>query len=141
VYRKEVFMLANRIATILGAGFLLVGIVGFLAPDLAGMHLSPAHSIVHLVTGAVALWFGLKASPGAAKSFCIVFGAVYLLLGVVGLMLGGAGLPTPPVPGPEDTRLFKVLPGVLELGTMDHSVHILLGGIFFFGGLATRKQS
>ena len=132
-------MLANRIATILGAGFIIVGIVGFIAPDMAGMHLSVAHSIVHLVTGAVSLWFGLKGSPGGAKSFCIAFGIVYALLGVVGLFMGGAGVPTPPVPGPQDMRLFKILPGVLEFGTMDHSVHILLGGIYLFGGLLSRR--
>lgn len=132
-------MLANRIATILGAGFLLIGILGFVAPNLLGLHLSLAHSIVHLVTGAVSLFLGLKGSPGAAKMFCIVFGAVYLALGVAGFVMGGAGVPTPPVPGPEDTRLFKLLPGTLELGMMDHVVHILLGGIFLVGGLATKK--
>ena len=54
--------MAKTIATILGIGFLLVGILGFVAPGILGMHLSPAHNVVHLVTGAVSLFLGLKGS-------------------------------------------------------------------------------
>ena len=130
--------MAKKICTILGAAFLLVGIVGFIAPGLLGMHLSAAHSVVHLLTGAVALYLGLKGSASAAKTFCVVFGAVYLLLGVAGFVAGSSSDPTSTVPGPPDARLLKVIPGLLELGTMDHAVHILLGAIFLVGGLATR---
>ncbi|MEA2465540.1 MAG: hypothetical protein QOJ98_3287 [Acidobacteriota bacterium] len=128
--------MANRIATILGLGFLLVGIIGFVAPEILGMHLSPAHNVVHLVTGAVSLYLGLKGSPGAAKTFCIAFGLVYLLLGVAGFVAGGDGAPG--VPGPHDARLLKLIPGTLEFGTADHSVHILLGAIYLIGGLMTK---
>ncbi len=128
--------MAKTIATILGIGFLLVGVLGFVAPGSLGMHLSPAHNVVHLVTGAVSLFLGLKGSLSAAKTFCIVFGAVYLLLGVAGFVAGGEG--EPGVPGPSDARLLKVLPGVLEFGTSDHAVHILLGAIFLIGGLMTK---
>jgi len=128
--------MANRIATILGIGFLLVGIIGFVAPAILGMHLSPAHNVVHLVTGALSLYLGLKGSPSAAKTFCIVFGLVYLLLGVAGFVAGADAAPG--VPGPHDARLLKVIPGTLEFGTADHSVHILLGAIYLIGGLMTK---
>ena len=132
-------MLANRIATLLGAGFLLIGILGFVAPSLLGMHLSATHSVVHLLTGAVSLWLGLKGSPSAARTFCIVFGAVYLLLGVAGFVFGTDGAPG--VPGPHDARLRKVIPGVFEVGTSDHIVHILLGAIYLVGGFASRPAA
>jgi hypothetical protein len=128
--------MANRIATILGAGFLLVGILGFVMPSVLGMHLSAAHNVVHLVTGAVSLWLGLKGSAGAARAFCIAFGAVYLLLGIAGFAAGVDAAPG--VPGPHDARLLKLIPGTLEFGTMDHAVHILLGAIYLIGGIATR---
>jgi hypothetical protein len=131
-------VMANKIATILGIVFLLVGVLGFIAPDLLGLHLSLGHSVVYLVTGAVSLWLGLKGSVSAAKTFCIVFGAVYLLLGVAGFVAGIDADPSTGVPGPHDTRLLKVIPGMLELGTMDHAVHILLGALFLVGGLMTR---
>ena len=131
--------MANRIATILGAGFLLVGILGFVAPSLLGMHLSVTHSVIHLLTGAVSLWLGLKGSPSAARTFCIVFGAVYVLLGVAGFLFGGAG--EPGVPGPHDARLLKVIPGVFEVGTSDHIVHILLGAIYLIGAFTSRPTT
>jgi hypothetical protein len=118
--------MANRVATILGIGFLLVGIIGFVSPNILGMHLSLAHNVVHLVTGAVSLWLGLKGTPSAAKTFCIVFGAVYLLLGIAGFAAGD---------GAE--KMLTLLPGQLEFGRMDHIVHILLGAIYLIGGFAT----
>jgi hypothetical protein len=131
--------MAKRIATILGAGFILVGILGFIAPSLLGMHLSAAHSVIHLVTGIVSLWLGLKGTPAAARNFCIAFGLVYLLLGVAGFVAGTSA--EPGVPGPHDARLLKVIPGVFEVGTADHVVHILLGAIYLIGGFATKTRA
>jgi hypothetical protein len=121
--------MANRVATILGLGFLLVGILGFVMPHALGAHLSLVHNIIHLVTGAVSLWIGLKGTTGGAKSFCIIFGAVYLLLGIVGFALGT---------GPD--KMFTVLPGQLELGMSDHVIHIVLGAVYLVGGLMTRPM-
>ncbi|MFP5247742.1 MAG: DUF4383 domain-containing protein [Thermoanaerobaculia bacterium] len=119
--------MANRVATVLGLGFLLVGIIGFLVPGFLGAHLTLAHNIIHLVTGAVSLWIGLKGTPSAAKTFCIVFGAVYVLLGIAGF-----------VAGTGEMKMLTIIPGQLELGTVDHIIHIVLGAIYLVGGLATR---
>lgn len=118
--------MAKTIATLLGVVFILVGLVGFAAPGLLGAHLSPAHNVIHLVSGAVALFLGLKGSLTATKMFCLIFGVVYLLLGVVGF---GAGT------GAD--RMFPVIPGILELGMMDHIIHVLLGLILLIAGLMT----
>jgi hypothetical protein len=130
--------MANKICTILGFGFLAVGILGFFVPALLGTHLSAVHSVVHLATGAVALFLGLKGSAKSAKVFCIAFGAVYVLLGIGGFALGAVGDPTAGVPGPHDAHMLKVLPGMLELGTIDHLIHIVLGALFIIGGMATK---
>jgi len=134
--------MAKTIATLLGVVFILVGIVGFVAPGFLGTHLSLAHNLVHIISGAVALYFGLAGTLAAARLFCLVFGAVYLLLGVVGFLMGAPGKPT--IPGmtgmDSDSRLFALLPGTLELGTMDHTVHILLGILFLIGGLLTKAD-
>ena len=103
------------------------------------MHLSLAHTVIHLVSGALAIWFGTtKVSLGAAKSFAITFGLVYGLLGVAGFLLGQPG--TAHV-GPEDARMWALIPGQLELGTMDHIVHIVLGAAFLIGGLTTKGEA
>lgn len=122
--------MAKTISTLLGIVFILVGLVGFAAPDLLGAHLSTAHNIVHLVSGAIALYLGLAGSLSAAKTFCIIFGAVYLLLGVVGFVAGSG-----------DDRMFHAIPGTLELGTMDHIIHVLLGLIFLIGGFTTKTDA
>lgn len=131
--------MAKTIATVLGIAFILVGIIGFVSPGFLGTHLSLAHNLVHIISGAVALYFGLAGTLSGARLFCLVFGAVYLLLGVVGFLLGAPGSATVGHMGP-DSRLFAVLPGQLELGTMDHTVHILLGIVFLIGGLLTKAD-
>lgn len=119
--------MANRIATILGVVFLLVGLLGFAMPALLGAHLTPAHNIVHLVSGAISLWLGLKGTPSGAKTFCIVFGLVYLLLGICGFLAGSG-----------DDKMLTILPDQLMFGTMDHIIHLALGAIFLFGGFTTK---
>ena len=55
-----------------------------------------------------------------------------------GFLLGSAEASTISGMGAMDPHLFKVLPGILELGQMDHIIHALLGVLFLFGGLTTK---
>ena len=120
--------MAKTIATILGVVFILVGIVGFISHDFLGTHLTMAHNLVHIVSGALALYFGLAGSLSAARLFCIIFGIVYGLLGVCGFLLG------------TGTEHMLTIDDLLMLGTMDHVVHILLGVVFLAGGFLTRAD-
>ncbi|HYH85756.1 MAG TPA: DUF4383 domain-containing protein [Pyrinomonadaceae bacterium] len=122
--------MAKTIAKLLGVVFILVGIIGFVAPNFLGAHLSTAHNLVHIISGALALYFGVAGSLSAARLFCIVFGVVYALLGVAGFALGTG----------ED-RMFEALaPLGLHLGTVDHVIHVLLGVVFLIGGFLTRAD-
>ncbi len=76
--------MAKTVCKIMGALFLIIGTVGFIQPNIFGFHLSGIHSIIHLVTAALAFYFGFAASSKAAKTFAIIFGAFYLGLGVLG---------------------------------------------------------
>jgi hypothetical protein len=118
--------MAKTICKILGVVFLLVGVAGFAAPTLLGAHLTPPHNVVHIVSGVIALYFGFAGSLSGAKAFCLVFGIVYLALGVLGWAMG-----TPP------DRMWMV--GPLHFGTADHAIHILLGVLFLAGGLFTKR--
>jgi hypothetical protein len=134
--------MAKTVCKLLGVVFVLVGIAGFVRPDLLGAHLSLAHNLIHILSGAIALYLGFAGSASAARTFCLIFGVVYLLLGVVGFVLGQPGSPT--MAGmagmAADDKLWKVLPGTLELGKMDHIIHILLGVVFLAGGLLGRRD-
>ena len=118
--------MAKTVCKILGVVFLLVGVCGFIAPRLLGAHLIPAHNAVHIVTGVIALYFGFAGTLHAAKLFSLVFGVVYLALGLLGFALGT---------GAE--REWMV--GPLHFGQADHGIHALLGIIFLAGGLFTKK--
>jgi len=127
----------KTVCKIIGLVFVVAGLAGFFAPGLAGLHLSTVHNLIHLVSGALALYFGFAATLSAARLFGIVFGVVYLLLGVAGFLLGSQGTPSMHGMAP-DSRLFTVIPGVLELGTADHLFHVL-GGIVFLGAALLTK--
>ena len=128
--------MAKTIATLVGAVLVLVGIVGFvvgkpadpMTPNFIGTHLTFSHNIVHVLTGAISLYFGLAGTLAAARMFDIVFGIVYGLLGVCGFLLGSG-----------NDRMWEALSSLgLHLGTMDHIVHILLGVLYLIGGLMTK---
>ncbi len=119
--------MAKTVCKILGVVFLLVGVAGFAKADLLGAHLTPAHNLVHIISGVIALYFGFAGSLSGAKGFCLVFGLVYLALGVVGMLMGN----------PVMDREWHV--GPLVFGTVDHAIHLLLGAIFLAGGLFTKK--
>lgn len=125
--------MAKTIATILGIVLILVGVIGFFVgptsatmPNFIGTHLNAPHNLVHIVSGAIALYFGLAGTLSAARLFCIIFGIVYALLGVAGLALGGGA-----------DRMLAI-DDLLMLGTADHGVHILLGVVFLVGGFLTK---
>jgi len=118
--------MAKTVCKILGVVFILVGLIGFAQPRLLGAHLFGAHNAVHIVSGVIALYFGFAGSLAGAKIFSLLFGVVYLGLGVLGLAFGA---------GPE--KMWQL--GPLQFGQVDHGLHVLLGIIFLAGGLFTKK--
>jgi hypothetical protein len=89
----------NRLlAVIFGAVYLLVGLLGFTVTGGVGFvatqgglllglfEVNPLHNIAHLLIGAVLLVAGLS-GVRAAKGANTTIGAVYLLLGIVGLFI------------------------------------------------------
>src|SRR6185369_4971358 len=105
-----------------GVFLVAVGLLGFAAPGFIGMHLSALHNVLLLLSGAVAIYFGLKATPAVACTFCMIFGTVYGLLGLAGFVAGGSDY------------TFTIIPGALVLRTMDHLVHLILGVLFLSVG-------
>jgi hypothetical protein len=96
-----------------------------------------AHNVIHLVSGALALWFGLKGTLSGARMFSWVFGVVYGLLGVAGMMFGHPGTAMMHDMG-ADPKLLTVIPNVLELGRNDHILHIVIGIVFIAAALMAR---
>jgi hypothetical protein len=126
---------ANRlVATIFGAVYILVGIlgfavtggVGFLATEgglLLGIFMvNPLHNVAHLLIGAALLIAGMV-SVRAAKTVNIVVGAAYLLLGVVGFFLVGSAL------------------NILALNTFDHFLHLASAIVLLGVGIGAERST
>jgi hypothetical protein len=91
----------NRlVGTIFGVVYLLVGLAGFVVTGgvsfaategepLIVFEVNPLHNIVHLLIGA-ALLIAARSSVRAAKGMNTTVGAVYLLVGILGLFLVGS---------------------------------------------------
>ncbi len=111
--------MAKTICKVLGVVLLIVGLLGFThLLDPLGAHIGPAHAshnLIHIVSGILALYFGFAGSLSSAKSFCLVFGVVYLLLGVVGLIQGPINIPA-----------LKLM-----LGHVDHLIHVVWAWAFW----------
>ena len=88
----------QKFAYIFGAVYVLVGLIGFAVTAgvefaategnlLFGLfEVNPLHNIVHLLVGAAFL-IGARNGPMAARATNMSIGAVYLLLGIVGLFM------------------------------------------------------
>jgi hypothetical protein len=121
--------MAKTVCKLLGIVFVIVGACGFAAPELLGAHLNMPHNIVHIVSGLVALYFGFAGSTSGAKGFCLLFGIVYLALGVLGLVFMRTAA----------DQMWHV--GPLMFGKVDDGIHILLGVLFLAGGLFTKSDA
>ena len=114
-------------AVLFGVVFLLVGILGFVPAVtkdemlLGIFHVNAAHNVVHLLSGAVALFAGMT-SLGAARIYFRIFGLVYGLVAVMGFFVGDGMLLGLISNNTADTWLHVVIAAVsLLLGFMPAS--------------------
>ena len=123
----------NRlVATIFGAVYILVGLLGFAVTGGVGFiatkgglllgifEVNPLHNIAHLLIGAALLIAGLT-RVAAAKATNTTIGAVYLLLGIVGFFLVGTDA------------------NILALNTPDHFLHLVSAIVLLGVGLGADR--
>jgi len=102
------------------------------------MHLSIIHNAIYIGSGAIALWSGISNSRRAIN-YCIAFGTAYGFLGIAGFVLGEPGYPG--VGNLEaDQNLFRLIPNILEQGSMDHIVHMLISAFLIYTAYTFRKD-
>ncbi len=123
------------VATIFGAVYVLVGLVGFLVTASVGFvategglllgifSLNPLHNVVHLLVGALLLYAGLRMAEAGAATINTVVGAVYLLVGILGLFIIGGSL------------------NLLALNAADNVLHFLSAVVLLGVGLFARARA
>jgi len=117
--------MAKTLCKVGGLIFLIVGLVGFAAPTLMGFHLTPIHNVIHIATGLIALYLGFAGSYDGAKTFCLIFGVVYLLIAILGFMAPGTLASILGHPGPMSSA--DLMP--------DNVFHLLVGIVFLAVGM------
>src|SRR5688572_10727912 len=125
-------MTAKSAALAIGIIFIAVGLLGFIDNPIIGeadgaiFHADTFHTGVHIVSGVLFMLVALAAT-GFASTFLILFGIVYLLIGVLGLASFGT------------QGMCKVL-GILHVNGADNILHVALGAVIFITGISTRKS-
>jgi hypothetical protein len=124
-------MTAKNIALLLGFVFIAVGALGFIDNPIIGespdaiFHADRFHNLVHIGSGVLFVLIALAATS-MVKGFMVLFGLVYLALGVIGyLNFGKEGM-------------GKVL-GILHVNAADNYLHIGLGLVILLAGMMTRR--
>jgi hypothetical protein len=124
-------MQARRFAQVFGAVYVLVGVLGFLFTGLSDFAVpsddklilfgvNPLHNLVHVAVGA--LWLASSRSESSARAVSTLIGAVYLLVGVLGLFVNGS----------SDLNL-------LNINQPDNALHLASAALGLYFGLAGRR--
>jgi hypothetical protein len=124
LYDKRKLKMTTKTASLaIGFVFIAVGLLGFVPNPIisdshdAIFHADAVHSSVHILSGVLFVVFGLG-TAAYAPMFMKIFGVVYFLLGVMGLVtIGDEGM----------TRLL----GFLHVNGPDNFLHIALGIVIF----------
>ena len=125
-------MTARTAALAIGIIFIVVGLLGFIdnpiigSSDNAMFHADTVHNMVHIVSGLLFVLIA-SAAPASASTVMVIFGIVYLLIGILGLTSVGAD------------GMAKVL-GFLHVNAADNYLHIALGIIIALAGIITRRK-
>lgn len=112
--------MAKKLVMLLGIVFIVVGLLGFVNNPILGLfEVDALHNIIHLVSGALAL---LAVSKGAEILFARIFGIVYGVVAVLGLLMDGDVL------------------GLIHVNGPDNVLHVLLAVIFLVIGFGMKKN-
>jgi hypothetical protein len=116
--------LAKIYIVLSGAILVVVGVAGFYRREMFNLTFPPAHNVFHLVSGVIALWAGLGKSADGPRQFGLLFGAIYILLAIVGF----AGL-------------RDLGPIQLNLDMHFNFIHLGVGLLSLVAGFASAKAS
>ena len=123
--------LAQIYVLVLGAVLVLVGILGFLVEPSFGIgdnaergiliafDINGWHNVVHLLSGIIGL--AMAGSAASARMFAIGYGVVYVLVTILGFIVGDGGL------------LLSIIP----INTADNLLHIAIAASGIAVGLAS----
>jgi len=125
---------ARRFAQVFGAVYVVVGLLGFVVTGFSGFAatgghklllfgVNPLHNLVHIAVGSV--WLLASRRETTAREASALIGAVYLVVGILGLFLAG---------GSSELNL-------LNLNQPDNLLHFASALAALYFGLSGRRTS
>ena len=127
--------LAQGYALVMGAVLVFAGILGFFVEPSFGVgdsaergtlivfDINGWHNVVHILSGVAGL--ALAGSAAGARLYCIGYGAVYVLVTILGFAVGDGGL------------LLELIP----INTADNFLHLLIAVTGIGVGLASPRAA
>jgi hypothetical protein len=116
-------------AILFGVVFLAIGILGFVPGITTNdmllniFHVNPAHSVVHILSGVVALLCGMSGA-GASRVYFQIFGIVYGIIAILGFVQGNA-----------------LLLGYISNNTANTWLHVVIAVVSLFLGFGTARET
>ncbi len=120
-------MSIQKWSKVFGIVFLLVGILGFVPGITSDGHLlgifevDTIHNIIHLLSGIIAL--AVAGSEKGARGYFKIFGIVYAIVAVVGILQGTTVL------------------GIIAVNTADNILHVVLAIVILAIGFGGKKHA
>ncbi|HEX2715292.1 MAG TPA: DUF4383 domain-containing protein [Candidatus Acidoferrales bacterium] len=116
--------MARAYAIVVGLLLTVGGIAGFVRHDFYGLHFNTAHNLVHLLSGMLGLAAGLLGDSSGAKTCAQVFGVIYTLVALAGLV----GRP-------------EALMAMLGQDTTSNLLHLAVGLLGLLAGFPAAKTA
>ncbi len=121
--------MAKKLSLVFGTVFVLLGLLAFVDNGIVGsagfFTTDFNHDLIHLLTGLVFLFVGLKKPESASKALRI-FSIIYIIVAVLGFVLV-----------PQGGSLF----GLMLLTASDHILHLVLGVVIYvLASLSDRQK-
>jgi len=113
--------MAKTMALVFGIILVLIGLLGFVTNPLVGANglfaTNGLHNIVHILLGIILL-VASRAGQAQSALWLKVVGVVFLILALLGFLLGGT-----------------TLLGIVAVNAMDHWLHLVLGIVLLVTGM------
>jgi len=126
--------LTQFISFFVGGFLIILGLCGILFPGFAGLHMSSAYSIIISTSGTILFYYSYKKNSLNAFRSCFGFSLFFSLHALAGFIFGKPGVPSLGY-GAADKRLLVLVPGLQELGSVDHILNAILGFALMGGAI------
>jgi hypothetical protein len=133
--REILYNPVNMVTLDIGFVMVILAFCGLFMENFLGLNLSDMHCWVLAAGGCLGIWGGFTPERKLAVRINFAVGIFFVLNGIVGFLVGEPGIDQGVVNVPDE-MVLKIAPGFLELSTIDHTLHSIVGVLFLIEAFA-----